>query len=70
MSNEGERDRVCDRYAVWFEQQLAEGNPSVTTAFRNLVALHRRGEPLALECWCAPKRCHADTLRNAILRES
>lgn len=70
MLSESDRDSVCDRYAVWFEQQLAAGNPSVTAAFKNLMALHRRGEPLALECWCAPKRCHADTLREAILRKT
>ena len=51
MRNETDRDRVCDlyeQYALW----------RLTVDPNWLIPL--RGSSLA--CWCAPKRCHADTL--------
>ena len=49
-----ERARVCDLYEQWFyaiEQ----------TELRARVWEELRDAP-ALWCWCAPKRCHAETL--------
>lgn len=51
MHNESERDYVCsmfEHYAAW----------RLTMEPDWLKPL--RGRSLA--CWCAPKRCHADTL--------
>lgn len=51
MCNEADRDRVCnlyEQYAIW----------RLTVDPNWLVPL--RGFNLA--CWCAPKRCHAETL--------
>jgi Domain of unknown function (DUF4326) len=48
---EQERQRVCDlfeRYAVW----------RLTTDPKWLDPLRRKN----LACWCAPGRCHAETL--------
>ena len=46
-----ERDRVCDAYEKWLQERPA----MIDRAKREL-----RGKDLA--CWCAPKRCHAETL--------
>jgi hypothetical protein len=48
---EQERNRVCDLY-----EQYAIWRLSVDPKW----LLPLRGQNLA--CWCAPKRCHADTL--------
>jgi hypothetical protein len=53
---EADRDQVCDLHEMHLALQYLEGE--VTDAdFDSL-----RGK--ALQCFCAPKRCHADTLKK------
>ena len=51
MHRESERTKVCDLFAAYAKWRL-------TVDPQWLKPL--RGKDLA--CWCAPKRCHADTL--------
>lgn len=46
-----ERNRVCDEF-----EALVARKPSMVAA----IKAELRGKDLV--CWCAPKRCHADTL--------
>lgn len=47
---DGNRDEVCDKYEAWLLTQI--------DLLRALEEL--RGKDLG--CWCAPQRCHGDTL--------
>lgn len=47
----GTRDEVCDMYEVWLL-----GQPTLIAAIRTQL----RG--LDLVCFCAPRRCHGDTV--------
>ena len=51
-NSDKERDRVCDA----FEEMVARLPPETIAAMKKDL----KGKNLA--CWCAPKRCHADTL--------
>ena len=51
---DGTRDEVCEKYAAWLLQQRH--------LLDELSSLRGR----ALGCWCAPKRCHADTLAGLL----
>lgn len=51
MHGEQDRGRVCDLY-----EQYASWRLSVDPTWLDQL----KGKDLA--CWCAPKRCHADTL--------
>lgn len=62
MRNEQDRDRVCDIYKRWFDDKVARNDPHVMRALEYLQMLHARGD-LVLGCYCAPKRCHADTIK-------
>jgi hypothetical protein len=55
MDKDGDRDEVCDNY----EQHYLPFKPSI---HKQLVKLKGK----ALGCWCAPLRCHCDTLKNLI----
>jgi hypothetical protein len=48
------RDFVCDNYATRLR------------AHPELVARLAERNPKRLVCWCAPKRCHAESLRDAL----
>ena len=49
--SQAERDRVCDAFEQWFLAQPA----MVARAKQELKGKH-------LVCWCAPLRCHCETL--------
>jgi len=64
MQNESQRERVCGQYAVWFRDQVGSGNESVLGELRRILSMLREGKNIELLCWCFPKRCHAETIRD------
>lgn len=64
MKHEGERDEVCEKYEVWFKKKVAENDPRVMNELRRLFVLHRKQGQLTLGCFCAPKRCHGETIKR------
>lgn len=76
MTNESKRDEVCERYKYWFESLLDEWrNPSLCAVVKGkkqfeelcrLVELYKKYGKLRLFYWCAPKRCHAEIIRDYI----
>ena len=66
MHNEGERDTVCDKYAAYFNQAM--NTNKVFKEYMNRIAEHyRQHGTVTLACWCAPKRCHCETIKQWIL---
>ena len=63
MKSEADRDRVCDQYAVWFEERVKAGDARVMNELRRLYKIAKRGG-LVLGCYCAPKRCHGETIKG------
>ena len=70
MASEADRDKVCEAYEAWLRKQYRQPGSPQRAALDQLVARHRAGEDLRLECFCAPKRCHADFVKHAIERLS
>jgi len=62
MQNESQRDEVCDKYKAWFDKQVKDNNPIVMNELRRLYTIAKVGD-LKLGCFCAPKRCHGDTIK-------
>jgi len=61
MLTEADRDSVCDQYQVFFDWKI-----QTDSRFRKMV-LELQGYDLA--CWCAPKRCHCDTILAWLLSD-
>lgn len=59
MKDERMRDDVCDKYERWFNKCIINLTPELD----RLLALYRKHGALRLFCWCAPKRCHAETIK-------
>lgn len=66
MGSESERDAVCDRYEEWFQVQVRKDGSAVRHAVVDLYRKHRDGKNIALMCWCAPKRCHGESIKRFI----
>lgn len=67
MAIEAQRDEVCDKYEVYFEEQFRL-NEQFKEELRRLYKLHKQYGVLELYCWCAPKRCHAETIKKFLER--
>ena len=59
IGRHGDRNAVCDQHKEHLKQQVRDGEVSL----QQLAALHRKD----LVCFCAPQRCHGDTLTAAAL---
>jgi len=64
MGSESQRDEVCDKYVTWFESNKS---PAFHLELKRLRELYVEHGQLNLFCWCAPKRCHAETIRQYLL---
>ena len=63
-SDESKRDEVCAAYNKWLHGPQAGGHLRV---LERMVQRVNEGKSLALYCWCSPKRCHCDTIREYVL---
>ena len=81
MHNEGERDLVCEKYFKLFDQIMHDGSLADNAKARGMWAtvkqfrdyIHRIEQhyaahgTVALACWCSPKRCHCETIRDWLI---
>ena len=66
MEKESQRDEVCDKYKEYFLQRINEEPDAFSKELDRLVELYKEHGKLNLFCWCAPKRCHAETISHTI----
>jgi len=80
MAREEFRDKVCEQYAYLFKRILENYNIcaievygkrfsndfqiSFRAELERLVDIYKRYGKIDLYCWCAPKRCHAETIKH------
>jgi len=72
MATEADRDRACYMYQRWFEGSVLPAekyanrfpqDPLVRAwKYLNEIARAAEHETVVLMCWCAPARCHAETI--------
>lgn len=66
MHDENERTSVCEAYEVWFNTQIKNKNEIIIKELNRLCDIYKTYGKLNLFCWCAPKRCHAETIKKYI----
>lgn len=64
IGGEWTRDIVCDRYEKWFHIMLAKHNDDVLRELERLLNIADQELTLILGCYCAPLRCHGDTIKK------
>lgn len=62
MKNESERDKVCELYKEWFYDELTDS--AMQAELWLLQDIYFKYGKLNLFCWCYPKRCHADIIKD------
>ena len=61
------RDAVIQQYELWLQKRINARDVRVCDELNRLYRIARDQDLLELTCWCAPKRCHADVIRNMLL---
>jgi len=61
--SEEERDKVCDNYAHWLRSPQATNHLAI---MERMILRINEGSSIALHCYCAPKRCHCDTIAEYV----
>lgn len=65
-NDEVQRKEVIARYAAKLEKDWSVGGP-MSLSIRGIAAKAAAGERVALRCWCAPRNCHADLIKNLVV---
>ena len=69
MISEDQRNAVCDQYEQYFNVIVrTKSNEEFMNELRRLFKLAKKYGKLTLFCWCAPKRCHAETIKKFLER--
>ena len=63
MSDESQRDKVCEQYEEYFIENMKYPDTAFYNEVERLYKVFREYGKLELFCWCAPKRCHAETIK-------
>lgn len=66
-SDDDGRAAVIAGYRKKFQKDLDEKGPMYQAALE-IARLVTAGQPVCLDCWCAPKACHGDVLAVEITR--
>lgn len=64
MQNESQRDKVCDLYEAYFDEKMQDTSSKFYKEIQRLYRILKEYGKLELFCWCAPKRCHAETIKK------
>ena len=57
---------VLEKYKQWiFSVYACKEGPAYEELMR-LVELHRQGKDIKLACWCKPKACHGDIIKQVV----
>lgn len=59
------RDEACEKYEEWIKEELKKDG-EVKKEFNRLVQKYKDTGKLVLMCYCAPYRCHGETLAKLI----
>ena len=63
MVDESQRDKVCNQYEEYFNENMKHPDTAFYNEVQRLYGIMKEYGKLELYCWCAPKRCHAETIK-------
>ena len=67
MNDESERDKVCDKYAVYLAESY-DTRAEIASEINCIADILTRSDVVLL-CWCYPKRCHSEEIIKLIKEE-
>ena len=62
-----ERVQVIEHYRDWLNEKIAKNDAAVNDSLNQLVDYVESGKAIALLCWCHPKPCHGNIIKDVVL---
>jgi hypothetical protein len=62
------RDEAVEAYEKYFDAAYGK-NTELTKAFDEIYEHYKNGEDIYLQCFCSPKKCHADVIADRLQRK-
>lgn len=69
MRDESKRDCVCNQYEEYFNENMKYPESAFYNEVMRLQKILQEYGKLELFCWCAPKRCHAETIQRYLQKQ-
>jgi len=70
LGHDGDRDQVVDAFDHYIHTILNDHThpqrPQITKELNRLLDIARRKGHVNLQCFCAPKRCHGDVIKEIL----
>jgi len=60
------REESIENYRGWLQLQIEFKNKVVTNVLNDIWKRNKNGEDVNLVCFCKPKTCHADIIKEII----
>jgi hypothetical protein len=67
VNDDHERCSVIRKYKVWLWGHIENGTKDIMAELDRLYGIAMTGEELVLICFCAPKQCHGDVIRQYLI---
>ena len=63
------RNLTIERYRIWLYDALKYNDPIILKELDRLFSILIETQSLNLLCWCSPKPCHAEVIKEVLLRK-
>lgn len=60
------REEAVKRYRMWLIKKIKEKDKAVIDELKRLKRIAMEKGELKLGCWCAPKACHGDVIKEIL----
>jgi len=66
LEKHGDREEVIAKYKLWLLERLKLWRSTQTLEMLRLANLLKDGKDLELVCYCSPKACHGDVIKEIL----
>jgi len=60
------RDESIEKYKEWLHKKINSGDALVLKELARLYGLAKQPSGVTLTCWCHPKKCHAEVIKEVL----
>jgi hypothetical protein len=69
INNDISREESISRYAEWLINAILKRKKIIVNELQKMEHILQEKGKLNLVCWCSPKMCHADLIRQILLNK-
>lgn len=66
LKSENMRGEVIKKYDAWLRDKIQDSDSPEYKFMSMLVQRYKSGDTINLVCWCSPKPCHGDVIKQIV----